>query len=865
MRKKLKKLICILMILALISTSGAFATTNDAKLILSNLEFVLLETSETIEIESEYDYYEYDELDCVEHIYELTTKEVLDLANIFNIYYTQNAPYAGYIFRLVENAIVPFIENANIGIIHAASNLFVANTLEDIASFIDPVYILYIEPDYIIHLDPMPTTTDDFPAFSPFAFAPTNDPVYYRQWNIEKIRGAAAWSTSPAISTSGVVVAVIDSGIHRNHLDLNSANIRSGRNFIVTLCNYCGEDECDDCTLNRTRPVTDTSDDCGHGTAVTGIIAAVRNNDEGIASMSCGVTILPLRVFVGTSQWGRGSAVASAIHYAIDNGANIINLSLGSPSISTTMRDAIDRGRTGINPITGNPYNVWMIAAAGNDGANADVTIATRPFYPAAFDNVINVGAIARNGVRFYASQRYSNVFIMAPGDNNPTLSRAGGIVNRSYTSLAAPHILSLAAVARAHSPDMTQTQFENLLRRSAVPRYTQSVVNNTHSYGINNTQQLLRTIVTPRTPARNNYYGYGIIDVGLFMYNLMSETQSNNRDFFNFTDVSATNWARGYILENARYGIMHGRYIVDYAYAVREHQGNLGHNSQNRFSPGAYMWRLEFPMALGRLHELNGRNIMWHNAAFPDVRHSVLFPYNYSRYVNWASTTTFAPGQHIVRGIVNNDTEVTEFLPGGNVTRAEAAAMFYRYAHFLALTCETAERLNEEIQTNINAYASARAFLIASFPDADTSGIADWAVNYMAWAVGAGMIEGRSFAGEDRPRLAAGGSITRAEGAAMFARYRRIFLRGTFLLNQHDGGGSPSGGNQVANAFSWAHFNLGAIAGDPTFAITAEIPVGENISRFLSWFMEGSLQNNSIIDNYKLMGWYFDASFTMP
>ena len=112
---------------------------------------------------------------------------------------------------------MPFAENENIMKIHSSLNMFVADTLEDILDFVDPGFIMYVEPDFVMYLNPMSAVESPTPAFMPFAYATVNDLRFREQWNLDLIRGPAAWTTTPTVSTSGVTVAVIDSGIYRNH------------------------------------------------------------------------------------------------------------------------------------------------------------------------------------------------------------------------------------------------------------------------------------------------------------------------------------------------------------------------------------------------------------------------------------------------------------------------------------------------------------------------------------------------------------------------------------------------------------------------------------------------------------------------
>ena len=601
--------------------------------------------------------------------------------------------------------------------------LFRADTLQDIINFAAAELIMYIEPDYFILRDPMPEI-EGIPAhipptFAPHAFAGVNDPRYRDQWGLEFIRAAAAWSTNQAPSTSGVVVAIIDSGIYRDHEDLDHINILPGRNFAI----------------GPGRDRYDTSDDCGHGTQVAGVIAATRNNGVGIASMACGVTILPLRIFYGSpAPPARYSTSASAILYAVNSGAHIINMSFSTENRSITVENAVNYAAS---------RNVWMIAATGNHGNEDGAVI----HYPAGFDDVIGVGAVNQNGVRAVFSPYNDSVFIMAPGTAITLLHTGNRYFWSQGTSFSVPKISALAAIARGHDINMTADTFRNLLRNSAIRRGPQG---------------------------RNYEYGYGIIDVGLFMYNL------TNRNFFDFTDVPQNHWARTEIWESARYGLLHGR--------VQNYVRGAYHGSHRSFFPSASMWRLEFTMALGRLHELNGGNIPWLPSTFTDVNPQSYFPFSYSRYVHWAQ-------QHnIVEGVGNN-----LFHPGHVVTRQATAVFFYRYTRFLAESCaDIRAQMDAVLTPNFNP----RAILRSRFP-ADYHEAPSWAERELAWAVSVGMIEGRGT--PQGIRLAPGHEITRAEGAAFIARYRRTYMMDTFI-KPRDGGNQ----NPPTARYTMLSFNLG-------------------------------------------------------
>src|SRR3989344_8015003 len=147
-----------------------------------------------------------------------------------------------------------------------------------------------------------------------------NDPSFRQgnQWALPKIQAPAAWDITTG--SSSVVVAVLDTGISSTHPDL------AGK--IVAGYDFASND-------------SDPADDNGHGTYVAGIIAAATNNSLGVAGVSWGSRIMPIKV----CSFGilcRYSAIAAGTTYAVDNGAKILNINLASPEDSQALRDAID-------------------------------------------------------------------------------------------------------------------------------------------------------------------------------------------------------------------------------------------------------------------------------------------------------------------------------------------------------------------------------------------------------------------------------------------------------------------------------------------------------------------------------------------
>ena len=245
-----------------------------------------------------------------------------------------------------------------------------------------------------------------------------NDPRFTGggQWSLAKIEAPAAWDTT--VGSSSVVVAVIDSGVSASHPDL-SGKVLKGYDF------FNGD--------------ADATDDNGHGTAVAGITAASTNNAIGMAGVSWNSMILPVKV-LGADGSGSYSAMANGIIWAADNGARIINLSLGGTSSSRALQDAVNYAWN---------RNVILVAAAGNNGNNT-------PFYPAACNNVVAVSATDSADRRPTWSNFGSYVDVSAPGVGILTLSGANSYANWNGTSFSSPVASGVVALMAAANPSLS-------------------------------------------------------------------------------------------------------------------------------------------------------------------------------------------------------------------------------------------------------------------------------------------------------------------------------------------------------------------------------------------------------------------------
>ncbi|MGH3084598.1 MAG: S8 family peptidase [Gaiellaceae bacterium] len=294
------------------------------------------------------------------------------------------------------------------------------------------------------------------PMFTP------NDPLAVRQWHLSRIHAFDAWSQVPDLA--GVRVAILDSGIDSAHPELQS-RIADGRSFVSSSWE---------------------NDTNGHGTFVAGEIAAALNNSQGIAGVGFPAQLLVAKI-VRADGTISPDAEASAIRWAVDNGARVINMSFGgvrdpgdpdgdtySPLEAAAVRYAVDKG-------------VLVVAAVGN-ADNAPTEPWGYAGYPAALPHVLGVSAIARDGtVPNFSNRDRRHNDIAAPGEEIfSTLPRAltlakPGCQPQSYsdcgpmefrrgegTSFSAPQVAGAAAVLFAVEPSATADQVANALTRSA-------------------------------------------------------------------------------------------------------------------------------------------------------------------------------------------------------------------------------------------------------------------------------------------------------------------------------------------------------------------------------------------------------------
>ncbi|MGD1895922.1 MAG: S8 family serine peptidase [Phormidesmis sp.] len=286
----------------------------------------------------------------------------------------------------------------------------------------------FIEPNYI---------------YKQSGFA-VNDPDYAKQWNLQQINVEGAWRKG--IRGKNVTVAVIDTGISQGP-DLKQTKFVAGYDFV--------------------NDRVEADDDNGHGTHVAGTIAQSTNNRYGVAGIAYQAELMPLKVL---SRIGSGtiSDIAEAIRFAADNGADVINMSLGGGGESKLMREAIDYAHS---------KGVVVVAAAGNSSLSS-------ASYPALYSNVIGVSAIGPDQQKTAYSNYGQGVEIAAPGGATRA-SEADGILQETInpgvageflfkyfqgTSMAAPHVAGVAALIKSQSRSVSPERVLEILQTSATP-----------------------------------------------------------------------------------------------------------------------------------------------------------------------------------------------------------------------------------------------------------------------------------------------------------------------------------------------------------------------------------------------------------
>lgn len=301
---------------------------------------------------------------------------------------------------------------------------------------------IYAEPNYLLLPNRVP-----------------NDKLYREyQWNLPLIGMEESWEMNQG--SEDIIVAVIDTGIDLDHPEFEG-KLATGYNVLT----------------GDNNPY----DDNGHGTHVSGIIAARTNNRTGIAGMSWNSKIMPVKA-IGADGSGTAFDIAEGIRWATDNGASVINLSVGNYTPSAALQEAVRYAFE---------RNVVLVAASGNDATD-------QPGYPAAYPEVLSVAAIDHRTARAEFSNYGDSLDVAAPGVDVPSTYIYSDYAALSGTSMACPHVAAFASLIRSVNPAMSNQAVMDLIRETAV------------DLGY---------------PGKDPYYGYGMINVSAAIGRLVDTT----------------------------------------------------------------------------------------------------------------------------------------------------------------------------------------------------------------------------------------------------------------------------------------------------------------------------------------------------
>lgn len=313
-----------------------------------------------------------------------------------------------------------------------------------------------------------------FPASIRASVLQPNDPYFFKQWGLYNygqvvdVKGDVtykAWTSGVDINAkeawglayingrtnSQIIIAVIDTGVDYNHEDLKDRILRDSYGNIIGY-DYVGND-------------ADPMDMNGHGTMVASIAAATGNNGIGMSGVVWNAKIMPIRIL---DQEGTGEIekIKTAIHFAADHGANIINLSIVSNAYDDSLTDSLNYA-----------YNkgAVIIAAAGNDGFN----LTDYPRSPVNNDGdrniIIGVGAVNSADQKLNQSNFGQGVDISAPGTNllaaeYDKVQKASEYVFVSGTSAATAVVSGSAALIKSFHPDWNNKKITDSILTSATP-----------------------------------------------------------------------------------------------------------------------------------------------------------------------------------------------------------------------------------------------------------------------------------------------------------------------------------------------------------------------------------------------------------
>ena len=342
-----------------------------------------------------------------------------------------------------------------------------------------------------------------------------NDPKYLdgtlwgmQQANDADIDAPEAWDVRT--TATGIVVAVIDTGIRYTHQDLAANAWVNPGEIAGDRIDNDGNGYVDDVRgIDAYNRDGDPMDDQGHGTHCAGTIGAVGNNGIGVAGVAWGVRLMALK-FLSSTGSGTDSDAVICIDYARLKGAKILSCSWGGGGAGVSLQSAIERARNA---------GIFMVAAAGNESNNNDLY----PSYPASYpsDNIISVAATTpADGIASFSNYGEASVDLGAPGSGiySTVATSDGAYATYSGTSMATPHVSGALALLAAQYPT---DPYASLISR---------LLNGT---------DLIPALMGKTKAGRLN------LAKALFSTNSPPAIRPANDNFASATAVSGTSWAR--------------------------------------------------------------------------------------------------------------------------------------------------------------------------------------------------------------------------------------------------------------------------------------------------------------------------------
>ncbi len=325
--------------------------------------------------------------------------------------------------------------------LHVVGTITVANALEIL---LPEPFVKYAEPNYIA-----------YPAYTP------NDPCYSSSgswgqsymdlWGLHKIHASKAWDTTKG---EGIVVAVIDTGCDLEHPDIAGNLWRNSGEIPGNGQDDDGNGYEDDIFgWDFANNDNDPMDGFGHGTHLSGIVAAIGNNSVGIVGLAFRAKVMALKGWTDSGGY-TGSGLTEAVYYAADNGAHVINCSWKIAE-SQALHDAVKYAHDSKDCV--------IVAATGNDNGSAD------SWFPAAWPESIAVAASGPNDERTVFSNYGNCVDVAAPGWDILSLWPNAQYAVDHGTSMAAPYVSALAALILAKSPGCGPEAVREVVRATAV------------------------------------------------------------------------------------------------------------------------------------------------------------------------------------------------------------------------------------------------------------------------------------------------------------------------------------------------------------------------------------------------------------